>query len=170
MPPLIESAARRGLVVAAFVFAFLALGSTGGAGGLLALASGIAGIVYLIRQQCLRDREARAATGRGVPAAALASYGVAISFFAALPVALAVYVILRFIFPDYIVSQIEYSVNVMAQIPEYAPLTAQLQHILDHGPVPTPADMMASVLMMMMLSGLFIGIAGLIIAKTINRK
>lgn len=167
---MIENAARRGLVVAAFVFAFIALGSVGGVGSVLALASGIAGAVYLIRQQCLREREARSETGRGVPAAALASYGVAIAFFAALPVVLAVYLVLRFLLPGYIVSRLEASVDVMAQIPEYASLAEQMQHVLDHGPIPTPADMMASVLMMMMLTGLFLGITGVIIAKTINRK
>lgn len=170
MPPLIENAARSGLVLACFVLACLVLSSMGGFLGLVGIATGFAGMTYLMRQQRLRDRESRLETGRGVPGAALVSYGIAIAFFGALPVALAVYVALRFIWPDYIVHQLEGAVAIMAPIPEYAAMTAQLQAMLEHGPVPTAADMMASMLTLMMVMGLGLGLAGALTAKIVNRK
>ncbi|MDE6276997.1 MAG: DUF4199 domain-containing protein [Muribaculaceae bacterium] len=170
MPPLIERAGRHGLIVALFVLGFFALGSFGAIGGLLSLASGIAGMVCVVRAQRACEREACAASGRGLSIAALASYGVAITFFAGLLVALVVYVALRFIWPDYIVSQLEAAATTLSQIPEYAALYAQLSSVLKNGPIPTAADMMASVLMIMMITGVFIGIVGAIIAKISNRR
>lgn len=171
MPPLIESAARNGLVVAGFVVVALALCSTGNPLlNLLGMTVGLFGMVYLMRCQLLNDRRARMETGRGIPVAALASHGIATAFFAALPVALVVYVALRFIWPDLIVNQLEAAYAAAAEVPEAADMAATIRMVLDKGPVPGPVDMMASMLTMMMFTGLIIGIAGAFAAKFFNRN
>lgn len=170
MPPLIERAGNNGLIVALFVLGFFGLGSLGSIGGILSLFSGVAGIVYLLRCQRACEREAVEDTGRGLSVPALACYGVTVSFFAGLLVALVVYLALRFIWPDYIVTQLEATAATLSQIPEYSSLAVQIKGILENGPVPTPADMLASVLMLMMLSGVVFSIVGAIIAKLSNRR
>lgn len=170
VPPLIDSAARKGLVTSLFVIGFFGLSALGGAAGLLAMMSGVAGMVYVVREQILRERESRALSGRGVPGAALASYGIAVSFFAALPVALVVYASLRFIWPDLIGKQMEASVALLSAVPEYSALAVQMQSMLDKGQIPTAADMMASVLTLMVLTGLCLGILGAVFAKLLVRK
>ncbi len=49
MPPIVEDAARRGIITAVFVLLFFGLGRFGGIGGILSLIAGVWGIVYVIR-------------------------------------------------------------------------------------------------------------------------
>ncbi|MDE6311930.1 MAG: DUF4199 domain-containing protein [Muribaculaceae bacterium] len=168
MPPIIEDAARRGIITAIFVLLFFGLGHMGGIGALLSMAAGIAGVVYVVRSQRKFDSKEQQA-GEKVSWAVLAAYGVAVSFFASLLVAVVVYGSLR-LQPDFIVNQLEATIQVLSTMPEYSELRMQFENMIEQGHVPTAVDMMCSVLIMMMFTGLAIGIVGATIAKISNRR
>lgn len=170
MPPLIEDAGRNGLIVGAFVLAFFVLCSFGGLLGLLGMASGLAGMVWLVRQQMSRDRESIALTGKGVPGPTLTCYGIAMSFFAALPVCLIIYVALKFIWPTFIIDRMRETIEILSQVNEYQPLASEMENLIEHGLIPGAADMMGTVMIMMMLTGIVIGIIGAIIVKVADRQ
>ena len=170
IPPLIEDAGQNGLIVGFFALWFFVLGSFPGLLSLLGFASGVFGMVWLVRQQLKRDRESITLTGRGVPAATLASYGIVVSFFAALPVSLIIYIALKWVWPDFIISCLRDTAEMVSQIPDYKPLADELRNLIEHGPIPAASDIMATVMMTMLLGGLVIGIGGMVIVKIIDRQ
>lgn len=161
MPPMVESAAQNGAILGGIILLSFILSGLGQLLSFPALLVGLSGIWFLFRWQRRATRFEE--SGQRVTFMTRWSYGIAICFFSALLVAVVTYLTLRFLIPDYISSQLTAVMDTLDQTEGGETMASTLRYSIESQGIPTPADIMASLTIMIMISGTvfsFIGALG----------
>lgn len=158
MPPMVESAAQNGAILGGIILLSFLLSGLGPLLSFPALLMGLSGIWFLFRWQSKATKFQE--SGQRVTFMTRWSYGIAICFFSALLVAVVTYLTLRFLIPDYISDQLTAALDNLDQTEGNQTLAAILRSSLEQQGIPTPADMMASLTIFIMISGAFFSFIG----------